>query len=134
MTKLLNVLAYLMILVFTLGETARRGLDYFAINATTMMEDYLCAVGFIVAVTAYHLKSKWASRFSIMAWAYSTGGMFVPFWAHFEAFLRDETFRPDHPHTDVHSIILKGVIWSVSLIGLIIALRNEAKVLKSAEQ
>lgn len=133
MTKFLNFMAYPMILVFTLGETVRRGVGYFSVNATTMLEDYLCAAVFILAVGAYHLKSKMAPKFAIMAWAWSAGGMFVPFAAHFEAFLRGETFRPDHPITDVNSIILKGVIWGVSVLGLIIALRNEASSVKAAQ-
>jgi hypothetical protein len=59
-----------------------------------------------------------------VACAYSTGGMFVPFAAHFEAWLRNETFRADHPHTDTASIVLKGVIWAVSLARLIVTLTS----------
>lgn len=59
------------------------------------------------------------------ALAYANGGMFVPFAAHLEAWLRSETFRPDHPHTDVASIILKGVIWAVCLACLIVAVKSQ---------
>ena len=38
--------------IFILGETARRGLDYFAINATTMLEDYGSGVLLILAAAA----------------------------------------------------------------------------------
>jgi hypothetical protein len=33
-----------------------------------------------------------------VAGAYSTGGMFVPFVAHVEAWLRNETSHPDPPY------------------------------------
>jgi hypothetical protein len=58
-----------------------------------------------------------------VAGAYSTGGMFVPFVAHVEAWLRNETSHPD-PHTDTASIALKGVIWVVSFRCLIVTLRS----------
>jgi hypothetical protein len=40
--KVVHYVAYVMALVFIAGETSRRGLGYFSINATTMIEDYLC--------------------------------------------------------------------------------------------
>jgi hypothetical protein len=49
--------------------------------------------------------------------------MFVPFAAHLEAWLRNGTFRPDHPHTDTASIVLKGVIWALSFDCLIVTLQ-----------
>jgi hypothetical protein len=66
-----------------------------------------------------------APKMMAAAWGYATGGMFVPFAAHLEAWLRDETFRPDHPHTDTASIILKGVIWAICLAYLVITLRSQ---------
>jgi hypothetical protein len=36
--KIVYYLAYVLAAVFLLGETARRGLSYFSINATTMIE------------------------------------------------------------------------------------------------
>ena len=47
-----QALAYAMGAMFILGETARRGLDYFAINATTMLEDYGSGVLLILAAAA----------------------------------------------------------------------------------
>ena len=45
-------MAYAMGTIFILGETARRGIDYFAINATTMLEDYGSGVLLILAAVA----------------------------------------------------------------------------------
>jgi hypothetical protein len=59
-----------------------------------------------------------------VAWAYATGGMFVPFFAHLEAWMRGVTFRPDHPHMDVHSIVLKGVIWAICVVCLVVTVRK----------
>ena len=115
-----------MTLVFILGETLRRGLSYFSINATTMVEDYLCGLLLLMAAVLWSKGSQLAPKYMVAAWAYATGGMFVPFFAHLEAYLRGATFRIDHPHADIDSVILKGTIWSVSLICFIIALRSNA--------
>ncbi len=125
--KIVLWLTYLMSAVFILGETLRRGLSYFSVNATTMVEDYLCGALLFTAAILATKGSKLASKYMVAAWAYATGGMFVPFYAHLEAYLRGATFRADHIHTDVNSVILKGVIWSIALICFIVVLRNEAK-------
>lgn len=110
--------------MFILGETLRRGLSYFSINATTMVEDYLSGALLITAAILWSKASKHARFYMIAAWAYSTGGMFVPFFAHLEAYLRGATFRADHPHEDLNSVILKGVIWLVSLICFIVVMKH----------
>jgi predicted anti-sigma-YlaC factor YlaD len=122
--KVVYYLTYVMAFVFLAGETARRGIGYFAINATTMIEDYLCGVLMLWAAWLWFKKSAQAYLIMAVAWAYATGGMFVPFAAHLEAWLRNETFRPDHPHTDIGSIVLKGVIWAVCLVCLVVTLAN----------
>lgn len=122
--KAVYYLTYVMACFYLVGETARRGLGYFSVNATTMIEDYLCGALMLIAAWTWFKRSNIAPKMMAVAWAYSTGGMFVPFAAHLEAWLRQETFRPDHPHTDVGSIVLKGVLWAVSLVCLIVTLRN----------
>lgn len=124
--RIVYYLTYFMAFVFLVGETARRGIGYFSVNATTMIEDYLCGALMLWAAWAWSRGASVAPKAMIVAWAYSTGGMFVPFAAHLEAWLRNETFRPDHAHTDTASIILKGIIWSVSLACLIVTLTSQA--------
>ena len=118
-------------LVFLFGETARRGIDYFSINATTMVEDYLCGAMLITAAILWSKKHVMAPTFMVAAWAYATAGMFVPFFAHLEAWLRGATFRADHPFDDVNSVILKGTIWSISLICFVIAMQYQKKLLNN---
>ena len=122
--KVVYIVTYVMAFVFLAGETARRGIGYFSVNATTMIEDYLCGVLLLWAAWVWHKDYDTAPSTMAVAWAYATGGMFVPFAAHLEAWLRNETFRPDHPHTDTASIILKGVIWAVCLACLVVTLRS----------
>jgi len=93
--KLLPYVTSFMGLFYFIVETLRRGIGYFSINATTM----------------------------VCAWAYATGAMFVPFSAHFEAWLRETTFRQDHPHDEIGIVILKGLILILSLVCLTISVR-----------
>jgi hypothetical protein len=114
-----------MAFVFIAGETSRRGFGYFSINATTMVEDYLCGAMLLWAALSWHKQQEISPKLMTVAWAYATGGMFVPFAAHLEAWLRGMTFRPDHPHEDIGSVVLKGVIWAICLICLIVTLRSK---------
>jgi hypothetical protein len=130
--KVVYGLTYVMAFVFLVGETARRGIGYFSINATTMIEDYLCGAFLLLAAFVWFKKAAIASPLMAAAWGYATGGMFVPFAAHLEAWLRDETFRPDHPHADTASIIIKGTIWVICLGCLIVTLRNHDQIRAAA--
>ena len=125
--------AYIMAFVFIAGETLRRGLSYLSVNATTMVEDYICGALLLSAAIFWYQQRPLAPKLMAVAWAYATGGMFVPFFAHLEAFLRDTTFRPDHPHEDVNSIVLKGVIWAICLVFLIISLRSDDSEFQAAQ-
>ena len=122
-----QALAYAMGAIFILGETARRGLDYFAINATTMLEDYGSGVLLILAAAACTAKLAQSAIYLTGAWGYSAGGMFVPFFAHLEAYLRGSTFRPDHPIEDVNGIVVKGVIWGICVAAFIASLRDTSQ-------
>ena len=122
--KFVHIVTYVMAIVFIVGETARRGIGYFSINATTMIEDYLCGALLLWAALFWSKKHRMAPRLMASAWAYATGGMFVPFFAHLEAWLRGETIRADHPHTDIGSVVLKGVIWAICLACFVVSLRS----------
>lgn len=97
-----------------------------------MFEDYFCGLLLIIAALLWTKGSQHAHKFMIGAWAYTTGGMFVPFFAHLEAYLRGATFRADHPHEDVNSIILKGVIWGIALIGFIVVMKHKESTQQTA--
>jgi hypothetical protein len=122
--KIVYYMTYVMSFVFIVGETSRRGLDYFSINATTMVEDYLCGALLLLAAIFWSKKYQLAPKLMLAAWAYGTGGMFVPFFAHLEAWLRGVTFRVDHPHAEIESVVLKGVIWAICLTCFIVTLRS----------
>ncbi|WP_295892016.1 hypothetical protein [uncultured Vibrio sp.] len=125
MKKLLIFSTFGMSLVFLLGEIARRGFDYFLVNTTTMVEDLLCGLLLFVAATMLMKGHAQSKIMMVAAWGYAFGGMFVPFFAHFEAFMRGVAIRDDHPIDDVGSIVLKGTIWLLCGVFFLIALRSD---------
>lgn len=122
--KVTHFMTYIMSVIFIIGETARRGINYFSVNATTMIEDYLCGFLLLTAAMFWSKKHSKAPKLMVAAWGYATGGMFVPFFAHLEAYFRGITFRSDHPHEDLGSVFLKGSIWAICLIFFMISLQN----------
>lgn len=126
-----QAMAYAMGAAFIIGETARRGIGYFSINATTMLEDYGSGILLILAAIACTAKLAQATVYLAGAWGYSAGGMFVPFFAHLEAYLRGATFRPDHPIEDVSGIIVKGIIWGICVAAFIASLRDQSAQARS---
>jgi len=129
--KSTQALAYGMGAIFIIGETARRGIGYFSINATTMLEDYGSGILLILAAVACTAKLAQSTVYLAGAWGYSAGVMFVPFFAHLEAYLRGATFRPDHPIEDVSGIIVKGIIWGICLAAFIASLRDRSITARS---
>lgn len=115
---------YIIAFIFIAGETARRGVSYFSINATTMLEDYVAGLVLLLAAFAWNKKLAGGGIIMVAAWAYVAGGMFVPFFAHFEAWLRQETFRSDHLHTDMNAVLLKAIVWAVCLVCFVVSLRR----------
>ena len=123
--KAAHIMAYVMSFVFIVGETSRRGFEYFSVNATTMVEDYLCGILLLFAALFWSKRHEIAPKLMVASWAYATGGMFVPFFAHLEAYLRGVTFRADHPHAELESVILKGAIWAICLLFFMVSLRSD---------
>ena len=115
---------FIIAFVFLAGKTARRGISYFSINATKMLEDYVAGVALLVAAILWVRNYRHSTIIMTAAWGYVTGGMFVPFFSHLEAWLREETIRSDHIHTDVNAVILKYVVWLICLVCFVMSLRT----------
>ena len=77
--KGMQALAYVMGAIFILRETARRGVDHFAINATTMLEDYGSGGLLLLAAAACTARFAQSTIYLAGAWGYSAGGMLSSF-------------------------------------------------------
>ena len=125
--KIVLFFNFIIAFVFLAGETARRGISYFSINATTMLEDYVAGLLLLSVAILWMRHYRHAQVVMVAALAYATGGMFVPFFAHLEAWIREETFRADHIHTDTNAVILKATVWIICLLCFVVSLRTAVK-------
>jgi hypothetical protein len=122
--KVINYLTIFFGVFFLVIEYLRRGVSYYAINASTMIEDSALGILFLAAAFVYRKNKSLGQKLIISSWAYAVGAMLLPFIAHLEAFLRGATFRPDHPHTDVGSIVLKGIIWGICVVVFVMSIKK----------
>ena len=121
--KIVTVLTYLMGVFLIVAETLRRGTEYWSIYATTIIEDYLAGALLLMAAVCWTKKSMVSTKLMPAAWAYTLGMMSTAFIGHLEAWMRGITIRPSHPHSDFDAVVIKGLIWGISLVCLIISLR-----------
>ena len=110
--------SYLMGAFLILVETFRRGIEYWGVHATTIIEDYIAGAFLIIAAVLWTRKSPRSEMVMAAAWAYMIGMMTPTFFSHTEAYLRGVTRIADQPFDDVGAIIIKGLLWLVAVIGL----------------
>lgn len=113
--KTVTILTYLMGVFLIVAETMRRGFEYWSIYATTIIEDYMAGSLLLLAAVCWTKRKAIASKLMPAAWAYTMGMMSTAFIGHLEAWLRGVTIRPSHPHTDIDAVVIKGIIWGISL-------------------
>jgi hypothetical protein len=101
-------------------ETIRRGLAYWTVNLTTMLEDYVAGGLLLVAAfLAIRAKSS-APLLLVTAWAYVTGMMSSSFWYQLEATIRGTDLEPRNTVV----LAFKILLWGVCVISLLLSLRR----------
>jgi len=120
--KFVILFTWLLGLGLPLLETYRRGLDHWLVHSMTMAGDYIMGAILICAGLALVTKKSYANLLSVIAWAYVLGVMNAAFWGHLEGSLRGVTLCDNNP-TETNAIIVKGVIWLIALISVIISTR-----------
>jgi hypothetical protein len=103
-------------------ETARRGIAYWTVNVTTMLEDYV-AGGLLLAAGFLAIRAKpSAPLFLVAAWAYVTGMMTSSFWYQVEATIRGVDFEPRNSAV----LAFKILLWGTCVISFVLSLRRAA--------
>jgi biotin transporter BioY len=101
-------------------ETARRGISHWAINFTTMFEDYLAGALLLVGGWAAYRSKSWGSVFLVLAWAYFSGLMTSSFVGQLEETLRQNVSEPNN----LLVVVVKLLLWSVCVVSLVLSLRT----------
>lgn len=50
-------------------ETIRRGFDYWAVNVTTMFEDYAAGIALLVAALGVMRRASWGNVWMVISWS-----------------------------------------------------------------
>lgn len=101
-------------------ETARRGLSHWAVNFTTMFEDYLGGAVLIIGAWAAYRAKWWGAMFLALAWASISGLMTSSFVAQLEQTLRQTA---DEPH-NLLVLTVKFLLWTTCLASLVLSFRT----------
>ena len=101
-------------------ETARRGINHWTINFTTMFEDYLAGALLLVGGWAAYRSRSWGPVFLVLAWAYFSGLMTSSFVSQVEETLRQTVDEPDN----LIVVVVKFLLWSVCVVSLVLSFRT----------
>jgi hypothetical protein len=101
-------------------ETARRGINHWTINFTTMFEDYLAGALLLVGGWAAYRSRSWGPVFLVLAWAYFSGLMTSSFVSQLEETLRQTVDEPDN----LIVVVVKFLLWSVCVVSLALSFRT----------
>ncbi len=103
-------------------ETARRGVGHWAVEFTTMFEDYVAGGLLLVGAWATHRARPWGSTLLLLAWAYFSGLMSSSFWWQLEETLRHTASEPNSQLV----LIVKFPLWITCVVSLVLSFRGVA--------
>lgn len=101
-------------------ETLRRGINYWAIEFTTMLEDYVAGALLLIGAWASYRARSWGSMFLLLAWAYVTGLMSSSFWSQLEETIRQTSSEPHN----LIVVIIKFLLWGTCVAALVLSFRR----------
>ena len=112
--------AFVVGILLPLLETARRGIGHWAVEFTTMFEDYVAGALLLVGAWATYRERSCGSIFLVLAWAYFTGLMSTSFWWQLEDTFRQTASEPNH----MLVLVVKFLLWSTCVVSLVLAFRR----------
>ena len=118
--------AFVIGLLLPVLETVRRGISHWAVDFTTMFEDYLGGALLLIGAWAAYRAKSWGATFLLLAWASISGGMTISFVSQLEDTIRQTTTEP---HNSV-VVIVKFLLWLTCLASLILSFRTTTHLRK----
>lgn len=101
-------------------ETVRRGISHWAVDFTTMFEDYLGGALLLIAAFAALRRRVWSGKFLILAWAAVSGVMTTSFISQLEDTIKGAATEPNN----LIVVIVKFLLWSVAVTSLLLSFRS----------
>jgi hypothetical protein len=91
--------------------------DEWAVDFTTMFEDYVAGALLLAGAWAVQRKRRWGPAFLLMAWSYVTGMMSSSFWYQLEETVRGTVAEPPVV------LLVKTALWGTCVLALVSAFR-----------
>ena len=101
-------------------ETARRGISHWAVDFTTMFEDYLGGLLLLIGAWASYRERPWGSIFLVLAWGSISGLMTSSFLGQFEDTIRQTASEPNN----MLVVVVKFLLWSTCVVSLVLSFRR----------
>ena len=114
------IAAFIVGLLLPVLETGRRGIGYWAIDFTTMFEDYVAGLLLLIGAWASYRARPWGATFLLLAWAYFTGLMSSSFWYQIEETIRQTTSEPNNPLV----LVVRFLLWATCLASVVLSFRS----------
>jgi hypothetical protein len=114
------VAAFAIGLLLPMLETARRGMGHWAIETTTMLEDYLAGAVLLLAGYCAIRRTPFAGRLLLAAWAGVAGMMLLSLIGQIEVTLRAAELEP---HNGV-VLVVKLALWATCVTALVRSFRS----------
>jgi hypothetical protein len=114
------VAAFAMGILLPVLETGRRGIGHWAINFTTMFEDYFAGALLLVGAWATYRARSWGLTFLLLAWAWLTGSISSSFWSQLEETLRHTASEPNN----LLVVTVKFLLWITCVVALVLSFRR----------
>ena len=105
-------------------ETARRGIGHWAINFTTMFEDYLGGALLLIGAWAAYRAKSWGAMFLALAWGAISGLMTTSFIAQVEATLRGTATEPHN----LVVVLVKFLLWTICVVSVVLSFRSALRM------
>jgi len=118
------IAAFIIGILLPVLETGRRGIGHWAIEFTTMFEDYLAGLLLLIGAWAAYRERPWGPTFLLLAWAYFSGLMSSSFWYQLEETFRQTATEPNN----LLVVIVKFLLWGTCMLSLVLSFRRALPV------
>ena len=112
--------AFVVGILLPILETARRGISHWAVEFTTMFEDYVAGALLLIGAWAAYRQRSWGPVFLVLAWGYFTGLMSSSFWWQLEDTIRHTATEPNN----LLVLVVKLLLWTTCVVSLVVAVRR----------
>lgn len=118
------IAAFIVGLPLPVLETCRRGIGYWAVDFTTMFEDYVAGALLLIGAWASYRARSWGALFLLLAWAYFTGLMSSSFWYQIEETIRHTSSEPNN----FVVVVVKFLLWATCVSSLVLSFRSARRL------